>query len=44
MTYELKDYLKAINQTKEDLLLIERANEEDIGESRMMTLEEAYDL
>ena len=36
--------LMSSGKTKEDLLLIERANEEDIGESRMMTLEEAYDL
>ena len=36
--------LMSSGKTKEDLLLIERANAEEIGRSRMMTMEEAYDL
>ena len=36
--------LMSSGKTKEDLLLIERANDEEIGGSRMMTMEEAYDL
>ena len=36
--------LMSSGQTKEDLLLIEKANAEEMGESRMMTMEEAYGL
>tara|TARA_R110002050_G_scaffold264902_1_gene405862 strand:+ start:346 stop:765 length:420 start_codon:yes stop_codon:yes gene_type:complete len=36
--------LKFKGQLKKDLLMLDFANEEDIANSRMMTMEEAYDL
>ena len=36
--------LMSSGKIKDDLLLIERANMEEMGESRMMTMEEAYGI